>query len=57
VVELGNGTKLSTFTSSKNRLLIAAEDGGGIIKSNGAVTILGPVTMFSGGELLGTLNR
>jgi hypothetical protein len=56
-VELENETNVSTFTSSKNRLLIAAEDGGGIIKSNGEVTILGPVTMFSGGEVLGTLNR
>ena len=51
-------TRLRKFSaSSKNRLLIAAEDGAGVIKSDGQVTILGPVTMFSGGEVLGTLNR
>lgn len=51
-------TGLRKFSSaSKTRLLIAAEDGGGIIKSNGAMSILGPVTMFSGGEVLGAIKK
>lgn len=48
--------RLKRFSAaSKTRLLVAAGDGGGIIKSNGEVTMLGAVTLFSGGEMLETL--
>ncbi len=49
---------LRRFSSaSKARLLVAARDGGGIIKSEEALTFVGPVTLFSGGKVLGTTNK
>lgn len=49
---------LRRFSSaSKARLLVAARDGGGIIKSEETLTFVGPVTLFSGGEVLGTTNK
>jgi dipeptidase E len=51
-------TELRRFSSaSDGRLLVAAQDGGGIIKSEEALTFAGPVTLFSGGEVLGTMNK
>jgi dipeptidase E len=48
---------LRKFSSaSKARLLVAAQDGGGIIKSEEALTFIGPVTLFSGGDVLGPTN-
>lgn len=51
-------TELRKFSSaSKARLLVAAQDGGGVIQSGGMRTIVGPVTLFSGGEIVGEINR
>ncbi len=49
-------TELRKFSSlSPGRLLVAAQDGGGIIKSDNTVTMVGPVTLFSGGKVLSTV--
>jgi dipeptidase E len=50
--------ELRRFSSASNgQLLVAAQDGGGIVKSEEALTFVGPVTLFSGGEVLGTTNN
>lgn len=53
----GTITELRKFSSlSPGRLMVAAQDGGGIIKSDNTVTLVGPVTLFSGGKVLSTVD-
>lgn len=50
--------KLKRFSAkNRSRLIVAAEDGGGLVVSNGELSMVGPVTLFSGGDLLATVKR
>jgi len=45
--------EIRRFSSrNKSRLVVAAQDGGGIIKCDGVVSLVGPIALFAGGQAL-----